>query len=341
MMYPFYHPTSIVVVDNDQRLLNGFSLYLGCDMPCHTFTRPEQALQYIQAVAHQRPSFDELFSSSSTEGVDVQSLQRGDRMIAFRASKVAGVLQDRQRFAQVSVAIVDYGMPSMTGIEFCRQLQDLPLKKIMLTGRATYEIAVDAFNEGLIDCFLLKYHHDVSTVIREEIWVRQQEYFDELTGSVRFAMSLVPAAVLKDEVFQNTFQRLCVEHAIVEYYMTTYPNGLLMIRADGSWMVMLVYDQSLFEAHYERVRDNEGPPELLMRLRCRDTLAFFPTPSGYYEPSVAKVWQRYVIPAKKIVGKTVWHYGLLEDSSLNPLGFEDYISYAEYCARRESPIQEP
>ena len=158
-----------------------------------------------------------------------------------------GHRNQQERFAHVSVIIVDYDMPGMNGIEFCRQLSEYPMKKIMLTGKATQAIAVEAFNGGLIDCFLLKHQEDISSTIREEVRIRQDDYFDDITSSVKFALSLQSPDPLDDDAFRDTFHRLRLKHNIVEYYLTARPEGVLMIRDDGSWMVMLVFDQTLLD----------------------------------------------------------------------------------------------
>ena len=60
-------------------------------------------------------------------------------------------------------------MPKMTGVEFCRAIRGLPVKTILLTGKASLETAISAFNEGVIDCFLQKQDSNVSTALRREI----------------------------------------------------------------------------------------------------------------------------------------------------------------------------
>ena len=60
------------------------------------------------------------------------------------------VIYDSKRFAMKTVVVVDYSMPNMNGLEVCKALEDLPLKFIMLTGKAEPETAIEAFNDGLI-----------------------------------------------------------------------------------------------------------------------------------------------------------------------------------------------
>ena len=47
-------------------------------------------------------------------------------------------------------------MPDINGIEFCQNLKDKKVFKIMLTAEADSNIAIKAFNDGLINKFILK-----------------------------------------------------------------------------------------------------------------------------------------------------------------------------------------
>ena len=68
---------------------------------------------------------------------------------------IRNVVHDPDRFAEVSVAIVDYDMPGENGMEICRRLRNHPVRTVMLTGKADEKLATSAFNQGLIDRFVL------------------------------------------------------------------------------------------------------------------------------------------------------------------------------------------
>ena len=46
-MHPFYHPTSVVVVDYDPMFLGSFSFYFEDSFLCHSFTDPKRALEFV------------------------------------------------------------------------------------------------------------------------------------------------------------------------------------------------------------------------------------------------------------------------------------------------------
>ncbi|NJK48723.1 response regulator [Candidatus Gracilibacteria bacterium] len=59
---------------------------------------------------------------------------------------------------EVAVAIVDYTMPKMTGIELCKRIQEIAPKtlKIMLTGESDVRILMSGFKEAGLHRYLVK-----------------------------------------------------------------------------------------------------------------------------------------------------------------------------------------
>ena len=69
-------------------------------------------------------------------------------------------------------------------MEICRRLRNHPVRTVMLTGKADEKLATSAFNQGLIDRFVLK--HDSATVDRldELIAELQLDYFDRMRSEL-------------------------------------------------------------------------------------------------------------------------------------------------------------
>ena len=83
-------------------------------------------------------------------------------------------IYNKDRFNDVSVIIVDYYMDEMNGIEVCETLSKHPAKKILLTGGADKEnIAIDAFNKGIIHRFINKTDPDFPSQIRQAIYMQR------------------------------------------------------------------------------------------------------------------------------------------------------------------------
>lgn len=105
------------------------------------------------------------------------------------------------RFAEISVAVIDYAMPAMNGLEFCAATSDLPMKKIILTGQAGHSTAVRAFNEKLIDRFIMKGEYGFLKTLREAIHNLQRDYFSDLSEVIIKDLEANPRSCLSDPIF--------------------------------------------------------------------------------------------------------------------------------------------
>ena len=56
-MTPFYHPTSILVLDDDPLFLESVDFQFSDELSCQTFTRPDAALEHLRRQASQHPDF--------------------------------------------------------------------------------------------------------------------------------------------------------------------------------------------------------------------------------------------------------------------------------------------
>ena len=86
-------------------------------------------------------------------------------------------------------------MPSLNGVEFCSQLKQKSFKKIMLTGKAGESVAVQAFNEGIIDKFIRKDSPNFEKTLTVAIEELQHEYFRNLSTVVTDSLAADPNKV--------------------------------------------------------------------------------------------------------------------------------------------------
>jgi CheY-like chemotaxis protein len=65
------------------------------------------------------------------------------------------------RFALTQVCVVDYAMPAMSGLQVLNELKGWVGSRVLLTGRVEEQLAVSAFNRGLIERFIPKQTPDL------------------------------------------------------------------------------------------------------------------------------------------------------------------------------------
>jgi len=308
-MTPFYHPTSVLVLDDDPLFLESLDFQFSEEVSCQTFTRPDAALEHLRAQAGQHPNFARYFRSVADE--DSAEMPFGDLLLHLQLSELRNIIDDCNRQQRVSVAIVDFDMPKMSGVEFSRAIRDLPVKIILLTGKAGLETAIGAFNEGVIDCFLQKQDSGVTHALRREIRRLQQQYFAEIAAPIQSALALQRPAFFEDQFFLELYREISEHNAIVEHYICTAPSGVMMRDAEGNESFLLLADTETATAHSDAAESHGAPDELVQLLRARKAHAWFPTQSGLFEPNFRSDWARFIWPAQSLPGSSRWSYSFI------------------------------
>ncbi|HYE48016.1 MAG TPA: hypothetical protein VEB20_00385 [Azospirillaceae bacterium] len=261
-MTPYFHTTTLVAVDDDPVFLESLAFTLARDIRCEVYDSPADALEAVRGRAGLLARARSLLAPLSPE--DMQDLpgDTEDRAVRLRMSRILALAGDAERHRQISTVLVDYDMPGMDGLAFCRALGDLPVLKILLTGKADAGLAVAAFNEGIIDRFVLKQDPDVRQRLRAEVRDGVRRYFRRTT---RFMRDILGAGgcFLHDPDFAEHFHGLAAREGIAEYYLLKDPPGLLCLRADRSGFVLLVQDRDQVEAHRETARSCGAAPALV------------------------------------------------------------------------------
>src|SRR3989337_1040092 len=105
-MTPFYHPTSILVLDDDPLFLESLDFQFSEEVSCQTFTRPDAALEHLRTQADQHPNFARYFRDVSD--MDLGSEVRfGDRLLRLQLSELRRAVEDRSRQQRVSASTTD------------------------------------------------------------------------------------------------------------------------------------------------------------------------------------------------------------------------------------------
>ena len=181
---PFFHPTRVVFVDDDRSFLEYFPRTLGPSIPISRYDSPRKLLADLATGRIETHIDLKCWTSYSDRLAD----QDHEHMLGLDKAMIFTRVFARQRFGSLSVAVIDFDMPEMDGLDLCHAISHLPCRKILLTGQATESQAVAAFNEGLIDCFVSKSDPHLKAVIRERILRYQRAYIADETRLIRHAL---------------------------------------------------------------------------------------------------------------------------------------------------------
>ncbi|MDO8891660.1 MAG: response regulator [Sulfurimicrobium sp.] len=310
---PFYYPTTVVFVDDSRDFLANLGLQLDAGLAFRLYDSPVDALVALNGSTGQ-PSLVERFFSVSRHG---DELPLSHHVIDLNLENIAREVHNERRFEQVSVVVVDYDMPGIDGLELCRNLKNPALRKILLTGKADEKVAVGAFNQGLIDRFILKQDADVIPILNRAIVDLQLAYFENLGRTVMDALALGSHAFLRDPLFIEEFRRICTRLNIVEFYLSAIPEGILMLDADGEASLLIVQTEEDMLGHYEVAYDQAAPPALLDALRNNKAVPYFWRTRGDYRPDCHD-WEACLHPATEFKGREWYYYAVVP----KPGGFQ-------------------
>lgn len=312
-LLPFYHPTTCLVIDDDQLYLDSFSYNYGDIALCATEHRPEQAIERLLK--------DAVRTALSIEEANLPPAGDGsadDPIVRLPASRIAAMASDPARFSRVSVAIVDFAMPSMTGVELCRKIKHLPVKKVLLTGKAGDATAVAAFNEGLIDLFLVKHDPDLPEKLRRIIRDLQHAYFKDLTAPLEPIAKLEDTAFLDDPGIASWYHKFSGRIGAVEHSLLLSPPGLMLADEAGRVTIVWISGQDRMRAQLEIAIEEGAPGKLVERLRAGNAILACPTQTGFYEPRHASDWRNYVLPCEEIQGNSLWKVAVQQEPAPCP-----------------------
>ncbi|MGI9327778.1 MAG: hypothetical protein ACR2PZ_21350 [Pseudomonadales bacterium] len=302
---PYYHPTTVCFVDDNQSFLLSLDLELPEYWTHCSFVDPEEALQYLNREPLLPPLVDRCFS--------IESGHNANPVIHLEMGMIEQEINHLERFARTSVAVIDYAMPSLDGLELCARLTDPYLQKAMLTGVADEKVAVAAFNEGLIDRFSAKHKLASTSKIIEFVDALKHVYFSQHTARLRNNLALDPPLFLLDQRIAHEVQRLMSDRKLIEYYLVTDPPGLLLLDAPGNLCRLLIADEAMLSSQLEFARQHAAPSTVIDALAQRRQLAYlWDTPDNYFG-NEEYPWEEHLLPATVVEGDRRWYLALAED----------------------------
>ncbi len=329
-MQPYYHPTSIAIIDDDRIFLESFSFYLSDDFRCETFYYPEEGLRHIQHKEDLRHQAQHLTSGQGDMTI-ASGAKEPEEGIKWGPSAIYQSLQSTHRFERISVAIVDYDMPGMNGLDLLRKIAGYPIKKMLLTGKTSIETALSALKEGIIDCFLMKQDLHATNKIHYEIERLQKQYFENIATLLKTETCKNRLNFIENSVFQATFEKLIHNRNIKEYYLSACPPGMLLIQNDGSISFLHVNtEKDILESIRNAERYN-APKQLITLLKTKKVLTVFPTTDARYSPEHEKNWNNYIWPAQKLKApETNWYLSLIDNAALPVTLQGKIVSYNDF-----------
>jgi CheY-like chemotaxis protein len=161
MTFPLFHrPGTVVFLDDDPDYLEMLALVLPRHWHLRLFLRPAECIAHLL----QEPPFWE--ADAWNQQQLIANWRDGKPLIP---QVLAYWSRYTERYALSRVCVVDFSMPGMDGLQALAELGDWPGARVLLTGQADEQVAVRAFNRGLIDQFIPKQTPDISRRLVEAV----------------------------------------------------------------------------------------------------------------------------------------------------------------------------
>ena len=326
---PYYHPSTVVFVDDNQRFLSSFTLLLSEQLAFRCFSSTSVALDFVNHHGSMVPLDQRCFSFLGQQ-------HRAGAALRLDLALIEQEISNSDRFRDISVVVVDYDMPEMNGLSFCEQIQNRRIKKVLLTGVGDEKIAVRAFNDGLIDRFLTKSDPDIETKINQTINELQRRYFEDISSMIQNTLAMKSPEFIRDPDFVGMFYEMIQKKGVAEYYYVEDPNGFLMVTHDGKLYRLVVFSESQADEQIFSIRRFNPPADIVSRLKSKQAVIWLWALPEDMDESDDFDWYEYIHPAKKISGTKAWLYALVENPPADIEYDEQQASYASYLAQLDA-----
>jgi len=302
------------MVDDDSDFLDAMGLLLERRINYRLFQSARQGLDYVNNSPGHEMLLRRVYSSYKTGPFDSDTLTHID------INAIHKEIYNPDRFSIPSVIVLDYSMPEMNGLEFCASLTNPYLKKILLTGQADTDLAVQAFNAGLIDQFISKKDQNLETKLNQSIATLQQHYFNR---SFKLISDPIIASgrsrFITNPFFIQYFNQIREQNSITEYYLIDEPySGFLLLNMKGEVSLLLILAEEKMQNYIEKSKSHGAAPELMQHLQKGTMIPLFNVAEGNENPELhqAADWQSQHASSQKLSPAAPYYAALITGKNL-------------------------
>lgn len=231
MSFALYRrPGAVVFLDDDPDYLEMLAQVMPLDWLVRLLTRPVACI-------------DMLLAEPPTREADLWRQQEIVNCWREGVALIPQILhywqQDgTERFTRTQVFVVDYSMPSMSGLRVLGELSPWSGSRILLTGRADEQLAVSAFNRGLIEQFIPKQSPDIRLRLTGAIQSLLHKPDPRYEQVWRVTLSREQNALLDNALVTAAFEKIAQAQDWIEHIVIGAPFGILALnrKAQAVWL---------------------------------------------------------------------------------------------------------
>jgi CheY-like chemotaxis protein len=319
-----FHPTRVVVIDDNHEFLCNLNQNLSKDNASYVyFTNPGKALHYLNDIYKPNP-----FPNRYLEPRDEDKWEH--RTLDVNIWDTYCEAYRPERFEEISVVVVDYSMPGMSGLDVCKEIKDPNIRKILLTGHAEESIAIHAFNEGLIQGYIRKQDFHMDDLLNTAIERAQWRYFNQFSEIVIKSIDVADSQnqAVTDTKFHEFFKTLLNKHKFREAYLCEAMGSYLFLTKDGIPYGLIVNNQDQLDLYAEAAESENIEPSIVQELKDRKKIMFHHNRYNTFAPPPEE-WKSCLYPSQLFKGAQDTYYYAFAPSMFNIdttriLSFQDY-----------------
>lgn len=317
----FYHPIKVIFLDDNRAFLDALDLEFSSKFNILTLTNSDQAFHLLNNSTYTTESIFHLMN-------DIDQDTSNDRLIGFDLSKMLNLIYNKKRFDHAPLLVVDYQMPSINGIDFCKKLKENKIFKLMLTAEADKDTAIHAFNDGLIDKFILKTSENLYSQITSAIQDLTHRYFKELTKNIVNTFNNMLHDLFSNELYQQLFNQIRIQTQAVEYYLVDNSGSILFLDKDANptWLIIR-HIKDLID-QLDLLQGYELPTQTMNAVRNKEKILFLLSEKEYKKP--ISEWDSYLFDAKMLDHN--YYYSITQSHITDSIDWERVVPYSSYIS---------
>lgn len=294
------HPVNVLFLDDSQGFLDSLAIELDNQVSMMITTDTHEAKQVLQQ--GQEDIINRISAQLNDSELDSYSAQ----FIDIEVGQIKDIIYDASRFQYVPILVVDYQMPEINGVDFCRQLQPSNhLYTIMLTAEADKDTAIQAFNEGIIDHFLMKQSDTLYEDLVAAINQHKQHYFNTLSKPILDTpVGNKLQTILRTPNYIELFNQVLQDSQAVEYYVLDTSGSFLFLDKNAYPYWLIIRTEQDFNQQSAMLDGLEAPKEVKQSIHNKETILFLLAESEFKQPAVE--WRQHLLKAHEL-DEQLWY----------------------------------
>ncbi len=238
-----------------------------------------------------------------TAEVDIGETQ--ERYIKYNLSNLKLRLDESNKENEISVLVVDYDMPKVDGINFCKTVNKINsnIYKIFLTGAAEKDEVINAMQDGLIDFYISKSDQNLMDKLRLAVLKGKKEYFRKTCRELH--KILLNKGIYKtyiDDLNYINFMNNIVSSETIGEYCLIEDIGSYFMKAENREKLIIISDEEKQKGTVEYLKDmidQKLEREILEGLQILDNYSL---ENDKLVDGKSIMYDKYICPSEEIKG---------------------------------------